>query len=110
LLARLIEEYWEDLEAHYSKSKFSLTTPQISENSIEPIYKMSEKINRRIHNLVLKRYILQADITRYYPSIYTHSIPWALHTKEVAKANQRDDGYFGNVIDRLVRNLQEDKL
>jgi hypothetical protein len=107
LLARLIEDNWGNLESHFAKSQFSLTTPQISEDSIEPKYKMSEKINRRIHNLVLKRYILQADITRYYPSIYTHSIPWALHTKEVAKANPRDDGYFGNVIDRLVRNLQD---
>ncbi|MEH7457335.1 RNA-directed DNA polymerase, partial [Bacillus sp. JJ1127] len=107
LLARLIEENWMDLDAHFSKSQFSLTTPHISEEGITPKYKMSEKINRRIHNLVSKRYILQADITRYYPSIYTHSIPWALHTKEVAKANQRDDGYFGNIIDRLVRNLQD---
>jgi hypothetical protein len=107
LLARLIEDNWGDLEAHFSKSQFSLTTPIISEHSIEPKYKMSEKINRRIHNLVSKRYILQADITRYYPSIYTHSIPWALHTKEVAKANQRDDGYFGNGIDKLVRNMQD---
>ncbi|MCY8663243.1 RNA-directed DNA polymerase [Bacillus haynesii] len=107
LLARLIEDKWENLESHFSKSQFSLTTPQISEDRIEPKYEMSEKINRRIHNLVLKRYILQADITRYYPSIYTHSIPWALHTKEIAKAHPRDDGYFGNVIDRLVRNLQD---
>ncbi|MCM3122887.1 MULTISPECIES: RNA-directed DNA polymerase [unclassified Mesobacillus] len=107
LLARLIEDNWGDLEVHFSKSQFSLTTPQVTKDNIEPKYKMSEKINRRIHNLVLKRYILQADITRYYPSIYTHSIPWALHTKEVAKANQRDDGYYGNVIDRFVRNLQD---
>lgn len=107
LLARLIEDKWANLNEHFSKSHFSLTTPQISKNSIEPKYKMSEKINRRIHNLALKKYILQADIVRYYPSIYTHSIPWALHTKTVAKANQRDDEYFGNVIDNLVRNLQD---
>ncbi|WHY72378.1 RNA-directed DNA polymerase [Fictibacillus enclensis] len=107
LLARLIEDNWDGLEVHFSKSEFSLTTPQIYESSIEPKYKMSEKINRRLHNLVFKRYILQADITRYYPSIYTHSIPWALHTKEVAKAKQRDDSYYGNVIDRLIRNMQD---
>ena len=107
LLAQLIEEKWKELESHFLKSQFSLTTPQIAEDSILPKYKMSEKINRRIHNLVLKRYILQADISRYYPSIYTHSIAWALHTKEVAKAEQKNDEYFGNVIDRLIRNLQD---
>ena len=107
LLAQLIEEKWIELESHFSKSQFSLTAPQIAEDSIIPKYKMSEKINRRIHNLVLKRYILQADISRYYPSIYTHSIAWALHTKEIAKAEQKNDGYFGNVIDRLIRNMQD---
>lgn len=107
LLAQLIQENWGGLEAHFSKSQFSLTTPQVSEEGITPKYKMSEKIDRRIHNLVSKKYILQADITRYYPSIYTHSIPWALHTKKVAKENQRDNDYVGNEIDRLVRNLQD---
>ncbi|MHA7097721.1 RNA-directed DNA polymerase [Priestia aryabhattai] len=107
LLARLIEENWEVLASHFSKSQYSLTTPQVFDNTIKPKYEMSEKINRRIDNLVSKKYILQADITRYYPSIYTHSIPWALHTKETAKANTRDDSYIGNVIDKLVRNMQD---
>jgi len=50
---------------------------------------------------------LKADITRYYPSIYTHSIPWALHTKEVAKSNTKDENLIGNKIDTLVRNMQD---
>ncbi|WP_160804470.1 RNA-directed DNA polymerase [Virgibacillus halodenitrificans] len=95
------------MEAHFSKSRFSLTTPSITEDSIAAKYNMSEKLDRRINNLISKKYILKADITRYYPSIYTHSIPWALHSKEVIKANQKDDRYFGNEIDRLVRNLQD---
>ncbi|WP_176520298.1 RNA-directed DNA polymerase [Priestia megaterium] len=107
LLARLIEEHWEMLESHFSKSPYSLTTPQVFNDTIKPKYEMSEKINRRIDNLVSKRYILQADITRYYPSIYTHSIPWALHSKEIAKANTKNNSYIGNVIDRLVRNMQD---
>lgn len=107
LLAQLIEKNWGGLKTHFSKSEFSLTTPKITEDSVVSKYKMSEKINRRIKNLVFNRYILQADITRYYPSIYTHSISWALHTKKVAKLNQRDNSYFGNEIDRLVRNMQD---
>ena len=34
------------------------------------------------------RYVLKVDIQNFYPSIYTHSIPWALHGKAVAKSNQ----------------------
>ncbi|MEK3871065.1 MULTISPECIES: RNA-directed DNA polymerase [unclassified Paenibacillus] len=107
LLAQTIEKNWDSLNQHFLKSKFSLTTPAISEDNIIPKFSMSEKINKRIHNLVSKRYILQADITRYYPSIYTHSIPWALHTKEIAKAKQKDDTLLGNEIDKLLRNLQD---
>ena len=30
------------------------------------------------------KYILKTDIKNFYPSIYTHSIAWALHTKELS--------------------------
>lgn len=109
LLAKSIEINWEELQKHYSKSKYSLTTPKATEVGIVPQYEMSEKTNRKIDNLALKKFILQADINRYYPSIYTHSIPWALHGKTLMKIaeNQRNDNYFGNVFDRLARNLQD---
>jgi hypothetical protein len=38
--------------------------------------------------------------------LYTHSIPWALHTKTVAKAN-RTQALLGNQIDKLVREGQD---
>ena len=31
------------------------------------------------------KYLFTTDIANFYPSIYTHSIAWAIHTKEVAK-------------------------
>ncbi len=47
-----------------------------------------------------------ADISEFYHSIYTHSIPWALHTKATAKAN-RGLQLFGNAIDKLIRESQD---
>jgi hypothetical protein len=49
----------------------------------------------------------RTDVANYYGSIYTHSIPWALHTKSVAKADQKDDKLPGNRIDRCLRNGQD---
>lgn len=49
-------------------------------------------------------YIFHTDIVDCYASIYTHSIPWALHTKEVAKRN-RSDSLLGNKIDRHLRAM-----
>jgi len=47
-------------------------------------------------------YVLQTDITDCYGSLYTHSIPWAIHTKPIAKSKMRDGRLVGNAIDKHV--------
>jgi hypothetical protein len=53
-----------------------------------------------------RRYILQTDINQFYRSIYTHTIPWALHSKPTAKVN-RTLALLGNKIDYWVRMGQD---
>lgn len=50
--------------------------------------------------------IVRTDINQFYGSIYTHSIPWALHGKATAKAN-RSPALLGNALDECVRNAQD---
>lgn len=50
-------------------------------------------------------YVLHTDITDCYGSIYTHSVPWAIHTKPIAKANRDPNGNLGNIIDKHLRNM-----
>lgn len=55
--------------------------------------------------LALKyEYIMHTDISDCYGSIYTHSIPWAIHTKTFAKEN-RGNNHIGNLIDKYIRNM-----
>lgn len=49
-------------------------------------------------------YCIHSDITDCYPSIYTHTISWALHGKEWAKQNK--DSGLGNIIDNKIQSLQ----
>ncbi len=49
-------------------------------------------------------YILHSDITDCYGSIYTHSVVWALHTKEVAK-QKRNSKIIGNIIDWHLQDM-----
>ncbi len=49
-------------------------------------------------------YIMHTDITDCYGTIYTHSIPWAIHTKSIAK-NYRGTSYIGNLIDKYLREM-----
>lgn len=46
------------------------------------------------------------DITECYSSIYTHTIPWALHEKKVAKNRPTDKKLIGNIIDKKISNSQ----
>lgn len=49
-------------------------------------------------------YIFHTDIIDCYNSLYTHSIPWSIHTKETAKEN-RKDSLLGNKIDRHLQAM-----
>lgn len=49
-------------------------------------------------------FVLHTDISNCYGSIYTHSIPWALHTKTFAKQN-RGPQHVGNAIDKFLRDM-----
>lgn len=50
-------------------------------------------------------YIMHTDITDCYSSIYTHTIPWAIHTKEEAKKKRNDKSLIGNSIDRHLMDM-----
>jgi RNA-directed DNA polymerase len=50
-------------------------------------------------------YVLHTDIADCYGSIYTHSVPWEIHTKSASKANRDPNGNIGNKIDRHLREM-----
>ena len=50
--------------------------------------------------------ILKLDIKNYYRSVYTHSIPWAIHGKSYAKSHLKEDN-LGNNIDRAFQVGQD---
>lgn len=61
--------------------------------------------------LIEKQYIVKADISNCFPSIYTHSIPWALIGKKEAKAKsgKAHSGEWFNQIDEATRHLKENE-
>ena len=50
-------------------------------------------------------FILKTDIANCYPSIYTHSISWALHGKDIAKKQKTKKDLLGNLIDLHLRAM-----
>ena len=57
--------------------------------------------------LIGKNYIVKADISNCYPSIYTHSIPWALVGKKESKLHKTDNTKWYNKIDKMCRNVKD---
>ena len=63
-------------------------------------------VEQRSIELALKyQYIVHTDISDCYGSMYTHSIVWALHKKEVAKNKRNDKNLIGNIIDSYIRDM-----
>jgi len=86
---------------------FSL--PVVSESKktdrAEQVLHWWEEVEQQSISLGLEYdYVFHTDIVDCYGAIYTHSIAWALHGKEVAKKKQRTE-IIGNIIDRHIRDM-----
>lgn len=55
-----------------------------------------------IELLLGAKYVANVDISTCFPSMYTHSLPWALVGKDFAKKN-RSSQYWFNELDFYVR-------
>ncbi|HDY7531187.1 TPA: RNA-directed DNA polymerase [Vibrio vulnificus] len=108
-LAKLVSDNWADLEAVFDRSSQSISRP-IEDDSTRALkwekgfsYLPDAKLKTR----TASRYILKADIANFYSTVYTHSIPWVLHTKPIAKQQRKFKNNLGNKIDTLIRNAQD---
>nr|WP_314642812.1 RNA-directed DNA polymerase [uncultured Pseudomonas sp.] len=108
-LVRDIDRYWSKIQLHYRKSKLSLSIPKIdpSLRAIK-ISKFSDLYEAKITRSTGYRFVLVTDISSYFPTIYTHTVPWALHSKQVAKKTKsKTDDFFGNILDNRCMGLQD---
>lgn len=98
---------WTFLRTFCEQSPISLSIPRAStRRAIEAENDLGRQPFYRTRRSVGARYLLKTDIARYYPSIYTHSIPWAIHTKPIARADTKLKLY-GNRLDLWLRETQD---
>lgn len=109
-ITRAVVEGWFELKRACAKSSISLTTPVYKKRgrrAINPKSSFDIIPIARAKARTASRYFLSTDLSMFYPSVYTHSIPWALHTKPVAKTRQNDYSLLGNILDLAIRNGQD---
>ena len=101
---------WTTLDTHCRQSRLSLSRPIIDPNcqrALVPEYPFESLRRRRASVRARSRYLLRTDLSRFYHSIYTHAISWALHNKAIVKARRRDLTLLGNRLDKILREGQD---
>jgi hypothetical protein len=107
-LCDLIVRNWGDIVQHCDASSYSLSKPIVDPNANRALRPEADGSDLALHRARVRatsRFVLRTDISRYYGSIYTHAIPWALLGKAASKAVRR--GGFANDLDELLRNMQD---
>lgn len=111
-LAVHIAQNWGGIVAHYRQSRLSSSHPRFLPNGERAITISSMQLlyERKVLRAAGYRYMLRTDISRFFPTIYTHSVPWAVHGKAVAKRNRKiTPKYFGNLLDLSLRQCQDEQ-
>ena len=113
LLCKCLSDNWDKILTHF-RDKTSGQPRIISRIHIrkmrnnKALFEMNYK-NWRVDGTpepdiyIGKKYMVHADISKCYPSIYTHAIPWALVGKTEAKNNAKNDAKWYNNIDRRAQ-------
>ena len=73
--------------------------------AVKPLKTFPDFESECLINSFDKSYELKTDISWFYPTLYTHAIPWALHGKKIAKSD-RSDNLLGNTLDKNIRNCK----
>jgi hypothetical protein len=107
-LAKLFNDHENELRSAWDVSPYSLSKPSTARHQRRALgpknrQRSIESAKRR----VAQRFLVRTDISDFYPSIYTHSLPWALHGKSHSKKNKNDHALLGNRLDSEVRGGQD---
>lgn len=110
-ISSFIWRNWKHFQTNFGLSPYSIGAPKLMEEEDERAIKvpsLSELSKRASENIRYAPYVLKADISQCFPSLYTHSIAWAMHGIEESKADPNKDSAanFFNALDFFVRNGQ----
>ena len=105
------QKNWSSLQKRFNE----LTSNKLIESCSMPLNTHGKKASiqnwwnhfeqRIISKSLDYKYMAILDIQNCYPSIYTHSVAWAIHGKDNAKKRRKDKQLLGNKIDKLLQDM-----
>jgi hypothetical protein len=90
------------------QSKIGVSRPEFDvggRRSFSPIVSPADLSAERAKRRAGASYLLKADISQFYPSLYTHAVGWAIDPKMREKAHWRDTSLLGKKIDQCLMDL-----
>lgn len=109
-----IKKHWSEIKAHNLKPKPQVSRVYIRHVGGGRIFEMNYKGSDRyqfeedeIGWMAGAEFLVKADISACFPSIYTHSIPWALNGRENSKKKRGLLALSGNLLDKCTQNTRD---
>lgn len=106
ILSKSISDRWAEIEGIFNKSTISNSKPvkdSTGKRALKSIKTFGQFRKECSINSYDKIYEVKTDVSRYYGTIYTHIIPWIIHTKAVAKVDRKNLSLLGNLLDKNLR-------
>ena len=97
---------WGSIEPKLSSSASAITAKEHADGRL---FKMdygphAARSNRYVRKSASAKFVAHADISNFFPSIYTHAIPWAVLGIDAAK--QGASNTWSDKLDRYVRDCR----
>ena len=82
-VAKLIADDWQQISKHLTSCSFGVEELVIKFNASRAVSTWDFRLVSLRHCEIsaIHNHALVADISRFYGTLYTHAIPWGLHTK-----------------------------
>lgn len=111
-VCEFIASRWNTFKRSFESNSFCISEPRVGAESedraivISPLSELSEGMSKKIK---YSPFILKTDIAQFFPSVYTHSIPWAAHGIESAKLDQEKNSkaVTFNALDWACQQCQD---
>ena len=112
--ALVISKHWQVIAMHCNQPKPAFSRIHVRHIGNGRIFEMNYKGNERYRLeeqeqkwMSGAQFVVEADVAACFPSIYTHSIPWALHGKAAAKRSNSLTKLAGNLLDKCTQNTRD---
>ncbi|MCE2486585.1 MAG: RNA-directed DNA polymerase [Desulfurellaceae bacterium] len=109
-----IKQCWANIKEHCAKPSHPVSRIFVRRTGNRRLFEMNYKGAERfeieeqeIGFLTGANHVVHADISSCFPSIYTHSIPWAIHGRQKAKQERNNLSLWGNILDRATQGVSD---